>query len=130
MTLWLTVGLGPENPGKTAFNPVCKTSDLLCSFKSKRGETVFHMGRNHLERSAVDQAIAFKPLQCLSQHPFADPSNCSAQLAEAVDTGFKNQQNQHAPSAGDMLEHLARWTRFHQEFSSAHYVEQRSCFVS
>lgn len=121
--------LGHENPRQAGFNPVRKPPDLFSSLATKRCQLVFHVGRDHFEGDPVHQAVTLQPLQGLREHPFADTANGAPQLTETVDAGFQHQQNQNAPPAGDVFEHLARRTGFDEKFSAAHSVEQAGFVV-
>ncbi|OJY49912.1 MAG: hypothetical protein BGP17_17650 [Sphingomonas sp. 67-41] len=66
------------------------------------------MRRHHRIGDAIDQSVTLQPLQRLRQHPLAHPAHLAAQFAEAMRAAFQRDQDQHAPLAGQVPQHLAR----------------------
>lgn len=104
-----------RDPGQIRLYPVCQKPDPLCRFLTERGQPVFHMRGHHLVGRAQDKAIGLQPLKGLGQHPLAYPADHPFQLAEPVCVALERDQDQNAPPACHVFEHLAgRTGRRHQ----------------
>jgi len=64
--------------------------------------------RNNIVGHAINHAVLLQPLQGLGEHAFAHPVDGPPELAEAVGAALEGDHDQHAPLAGDVLEHLSR----------------------
>ncbi len=80
--------------------------ERLTKSPSKRGERVFHAGRNHGINPAGDQAVAFEVAQSLGQHLLRDASNPPPQFAVPQRAWTEAVDHQRGPLVGDQFQHL------------------------
>ncbi|GAA3007537.1 hypothetical protein GCM10020229_19110 [Kitasatospora albolonga] len=97
-----------QHPGRLPLDPVREAADQLGGLVAERGQPVVHPGRDDRVRLALDEAVPLQGLQGLGEHLLADPGHPAAQLAEPVLALGQRDQHQHAPAAGDVLQHAAR----------------------
>jgi hypothetical protein len=67
---------------------------------------------------ALDEAVLLQPDQGLGQHLFADAADLAAQFAEALGAVAQGDQQQDAPAARHVLQHLARRAAFGKQVAA------------
>lgn len=102
---------------KRILQPFHQIAHFCGSRFAKRCQSVFHARWHGRIRMANNHAILFQILQSLREHSFADTINGTAQFAESFRSVFQYNQDQHTPTARQMLQNQARWTTCRQNIA-------------
>ena len=71
-----------------------------------------------------DEAVVFQAAQRLREHLLAHAADLAAQFAEAVRAAQQRHEQQHAPAAGHVHQHVARRACGGQQVAAAHVLGQ------
>jgi hypothetical protein len=87
-------------------DPVGQRLDLRGDVGAHGRQAVLDVGRHDRVGGPQHEAVALQRLQRLRQHLLAHAADPVAQGAETVRAAQQRHQDQHAPAAGHVLQHL------------------------